>query len=189
MTIRTSDKIAEGLEAAFAAEGFAAPGVDALRDAAGVSLRTLYRHYPSREAMVVGALDHRHRSYLAWLQRGMPEGPGAGPVLHVFRRLRPWMAERAPNGCLFVNALAEHPDSDAIREAVKRQKAETRALFADCLRRAWPDIGDEDCRRLGGALFVVHEGQTAATVTCGCAEAGEAALTLAESLLRAENIE
>ncbi len=119
----------------------------------------------------------------------MPPGPGAAPVLHVFGRLHKWMDERAPQGCLFVNALAAHPESVAIREAVERQKAETRALFADCLRRASPHISEAACERLSDALFLAHEGQTALSVTRGSAAARDAALALVRTMLRAEDIE
>ncbi|WP_367180608.1 TetR family transcriptional regulator [uncultured Ruegeria sp.] len=47
--------------------GFAGPGVEALRAGADVSLRTLYKYFPSREAMVVGALRHRDRVYTGWI--------------------------------------------------------------------------------------------------------------------------
>ena len=49
----TMKRIAGGLERAFAANGFAEPSVEDLRDAAGVSLRTLYKYAASREAMVL----------------------------------------------------------------------------------------------------------------------------------------
>ncbi|WP_280322004.1 TetR/AcrR family transcriptional regulator [Sulfitobacter faviae] len=42
----TKSKIAAGLERAFATRGFADPSVEDLRDAAGVSLRTLYKYTP-----------------------------------------------------------------------------------------------------------------------------------------------
>ena len=42
----TMRRIAGGLERAFAADGFAEPSVEDLRDAAGVSLRTLYKYAP-----------------------------------------------------------------------------------------------------------------------------------------------
>ena len=69
--------IATSLEACFVERGFVEPGVDALRDAAGVSLRTLYKYFPSREAMVVGALDHRHERYLSFIVEEAPADPGA----------------------------------------------------------------------------------------------------------------
>lgn len=68
--IGTREKIAAGLERAFASHGFAEPSVDTLRDAAGVSLRTLYRYMPSRADMVMAALEHRHRRYMAQVLDG-----------------------------------------------------------------------------------------------------------------------
>ena len=50
------EKIAGDLDRQFAEMGFAEQGVEALRAGADVSLRTLYKYFPSREAMVVGAL-------------------------------------------------------------------------------------------------------------------------------------
>jgi AcrR family transcriptional regulator len=47
--IDTATKIASGLEQAFAAQGFAETNVEALRDAAGVSLRTLYKCHEKME--------------------------------------------------------------------------------------------------------------------------------------------
>ena len=50
-------KISAGLERAFANRGFAEPSVEDLRDAADVSLRTLYKYTPSRAEMVLAALE------------------------------------------------------------------------------------------------------------------------------------
>lgn len=147
----TKTKIAAGLEACFRTRGFSEPGVDALRDAADVSLRTLYKYFPSREDMVAGALDHRHDRYLAFLSEGMPaSGPEA--IDHVFARLEEWLLTEDGVGCLFVNALAAHPDNSAIRAAVERQKSATCALIARC--------AGQDAR--ANPLFLLHEGATAA---------------------------
>ena len=73
----TKSRIARNLDAQFAEMGFAAPGVDALRDGADVSLRTLYKYFPSREAMVVGALEYRNEIYLDWISGG----PDAGRII------------------------------------------------------------------------------------------------------------
>lgn len=179
----TAERIAERLEASFTAHGFAKPGVDILRAEADVSLRTLYRHFPSREAMVIGALDHRHRVYLAYLADGVPAGPGAAPVLHMFERLGDWMAERAPTGCLFVSALAAHPDSAAIRAAVARHKRETRGLIGERVACAAPASRRERFVPLLDALLLVHEGQTTMAVTSGADAATKAAVALATACL------
>ena len=61
------EQIASGLENALSQQGFVEPSVSDLQNASGVSLRTLYRHFPSKEAMVIGALEHRHARYLDFL--------------------------------------------------------------------------------------------------------------------------
>lgn len=147
----TPTQIAARLEACFVENGFQEPGVDALRDAAGVSLRTLYKYYPSREAMIIGALEHRHERYLSFLQDGVPS-PGKDAVDHLFSRIEDWMQRECGTCCLFLNALAAHPSNDEIRKTVTRHKDETRNLIAQLSGR--PDLADQ--------LFLLHEGATAA---------------------------
>ncbi|EAQ04112.1 hypothetical protein OB2597_08219 [Pseudooceanicola batsensis HTCC2597] len=119
----TKTKIAAGLERAFAARGFAEPSVEDLRDAAGVSLRTLYKYTPSRADMVVAALEHRHGRYLAHLFEDLPETQQA--VLDaLFERVGDWMAAEAAHGCLFHGAVAAEPGSEGLRELLTRHKAE-----------------------------------------------------------------
>ena len=67
---------------------------------------------PAREAMIIGALEHRDMAYFDWLAGG-PEA-GAAHVLHPLVRLGDWLGEVANTGCLFLNAWAEYPDSAAI---------------------------------------------------------------------------
>lgn len=52
----TQQKIVENLDRQFSEMGFATQGVEALREGANVSLHTLYKYFPSCEAMVIGAL-------------------------------------------------------------------------------------------------------------------------------------
>ena len=59
------NQIDAGLERAFAKHGFAEPNIETLRKATGVSLRTLYKYVPSRNVMILRALEHRHRHLLA----------------------------------------------------------------------------------------------------------------------------
>ena len=146
-----STQIAARLEACFVENGFQEPGVDALRDAAGVSLRTLYKYYPSREAMIIGALEHRHDRYLTFIQEGVPSS-GKEAVEHFFNRIEEWMKQECGICCLFLNALAAHPSNDEIRKTVARHKDETRKLMAQLSGR--PDLADQ--------LFLLHEGATAA---------------------------
>ncbi|WP_236549749.1 TetR/AcrR family transcriptional regulator [Profundibacterium mesophilum] len=116
-------RIAAGLERAFAARGFAEPSVEDLRDAAGVSLRTLYKYMPSRADMVLAALEHRHARYLAHLFDRLPDGPEAA-LDALLERVGTWLATETAHGCLFHGAVAADPGSVPLREVLSRHKAE-----------------------------------------------------------------
>ncbi|BCR04474.1 hypothetical protein DESUT3_15430 [Desulfuromonas versatilis] len=163
----TKEQIASRLEQAFSQRGFAEPGVAELKILAGVSLRTLYRYFPSKESMVIGALDYRHGRYLKFLAEDEPP-PGRESIVHLFHRLADWMRQKAPHGCLSVNAFAAYPSSLAIRDAVKLHKDELVRLLA---RRSGREA-------LGWELFLIHEGVSAAWPLVGmrASEAGETAV-------------
>ncbi|WP_378212397.1 TetR/AcrR family transcriptional regulator (plasmid) [Aquicoccus sp. G2-2] len=103
-------KISEGLERAFASRGFAEPSVEDLRDAAGVSLRTLYKYTPSRAEMVLAALENRHQRYLTQVFEGLPKEHDEA-LATILSRVGMWMATETSHGCLFHAAVAADPES------------------------------------------------------------------------------
>ncbi|PAU82354.1 TetR family transcriptional regulator [Halovibrio salipaludis] len=145
----TQEKIATGLECAFAEHGFAEIGVDGLREATQVSLRTLYKYCPSREDMVLTALNHRHTRYLSHLLEGLSEEP-QDALEEMLDRIGSWMAANAPQGCLFHSAVAAHPDNTVIRTMLERHKTEV----ADGMVQATGLASARD------ELMLIHEGVT-----------------------------
>ncbi|KIC12707.1 hypothetical protein RA19_01040 [Leisingera sp. ANG-M1] len=180
----TQHRIAESLDRQFAEMGFATQGVEALRAGADVSLRTLYKYFPSREAMVVGALDYRDQAYSDWIAGG--PGQGAAHVLYPLVRLGGWLEQVSSTGCLFLNALAAYPDSDAIRQAVEGHKARLQAQFRARLLHTAPEC---DAEALSAALFLLHEGLTEAARFHGPKAAAATALRSGKTILLAAGIE
>jgi len=161
------EQIAADLEAAFSQYGFAEPSVAQLKTACNVSLRTLYKYYPSKEAMIVAALEYRHQRYLTFLLNESPSR-GVESVLHIFNRLEQWMKEFAPHGCLSMNAIAAYPDNLLISKAVKEHKEDVRQFLGLQSQR-------ED---LATAIFLLHEGVSSAWPVLG-----RTAVTSAEKAL------
>jgi len=149
-------QIAASLESAFSEYGFAQPSVAQLKGACHVSLRTLYRYFPSKELMIIAALDHRQKRYLAILSDDLP-AVGKERVLAIFDRLAQWMASSAVNGCMSLNALATFPDNAEIKQAVLRHKMEVRDLLG--VQSGNPAIANE--------LFLLHEGVSNSWPTMG----------------------
>ena len=163
-------KIATGLEALFAKEGFTEPSVDRLREAADVSLRTLYKYCPSREDMILAALQHRHERYLDQVFTDLPDEPDHA-VAETFDRAGRWMQGNGFTGCLFHSAVAAHPNSAPLRDMHREHKAETEAALARVA----------GCTDLGRALLLVHEGLSQTWLLNGN-EAMKTAKSIAQTL-------
>jgi len=113
----------------FAERGVQAVGMDAIRDAAGVSLKRIYALFPAKEALVAATLRERERVVLAQLDAiaAGPEPPRER-ILAVFDLLGEWFAQPGYRGCEFVNAFGElAPSSELIATTARDHK------------RAWVD--------------------------------------------------
>lgn len=166
----TKEQIASRLEKAFNTRGFAEPSVAELQREVGASLRTLYRYFPSKEAMVVGALNYRHDRYLSFLAENEPPA-GKDSIIHLFGRLADWMTTYAPNGCLYLNALASFPGNKDVRNATVQYKKELIQVMA--LRSGQKTLANE--------FFLLHEGACAAWTIIGI-EAIQSAASVAEKI-------
>ena len=163
------EKIAAGLERAFASHGFAEPNVDTLREAAGVSLRTLYKYMPSPADMVKAALEYRHQRYMARVMDGLPSEPAEARAM-LMDRIGTWMQTEAAHGCLFHAAVAADPCNASVRDLLLRHKKEV----AECAATATGLAGQEV------AMLVILEGLTQSWPLHG-AQAVEAAKHLASA--------
>ncbi|WP_417818676.1 TetR/AcrR family transcriptional regulator [Tritonibacter scottomollicae] len=147
--IDTATKIAAGLERAFVSQGFAEPNVEALRAAADVSLRTLYKYTPSRGEMVLAALEHRHARYIKFVFDDLPQ-PGPAALEAVIVNIGEWMAREAERGCLFHAAVAAAPRDPRLHDLLKRHKSDVAQRAARVA-----DLGDRE-----NDITVIIEGLT-----------------------------
>ncbi len=108
----------------FARRGFHATGIDAILGQAGFAKMTLYKHFASKEALIVAVLERRHEAFMAWLDGALgPEGAPETRLLRVFEAYEAWFKSDRYDGCLFVRACAEYPDpAHPIHQAAARHK-------------------------------------------------------------------
>ncbi|MER5391147.1 TetR/AcrR family transcriptional regulator [Saccharopolyspora sp. NPDC002686] len=98
----------------FYRQGIHAVGVEAIAAEAGVTKKTLYACFGSKDQLVTAYLVERDQRWREWLQNWVTEH-ATGPreeLLAVFDALDAWMSGGNFRGCGFVNALAEIPDRD-----------------------------------------------------------------------------
>lgn len=117
--------------------GIDATGVDAIVNAAGVTKRTLYQHFRSKDDLVAAALQARDESTIAGLRAAVDRGiaRGAAPIAALFAVLTRTFADPAFRGCAFVNAgLEMHDEDHPVRPVVRSHTDARRALIADLVR-------------------------------------------------------
>jgi AcrR family transcriptional regulator len=168
------ERILETTDRLFYGQGIRAVGVDTIAAEIGISKRTLYNYFPSKDALIVAYLTRRA------VPRGVSERPPLEQILGVFDWLERWFASNAFRGCPFVNAVAEigeraHP---ATRIAVD-QKERRRVAFRDILKR----LGVADPDGLATQLAILVEGAMAAALVRDDPAMARAAKSAAEVLL------
>ncbi|MDQ0642006.1 TetR/AcrR family transcriptional regulator [Microbacterium murale] len=171
----------------FYEQGIHAIGVDTIAEAAGVTKKTLYDRFGSKEALVVSYLQHRDarwRAHVADHLARAPE-PGAARILAVFDAAISWSDENSPKGCSAINARAEigdGHDGHPVFPEVSRQKAWLLELFVELCREA----GVSDAESTAQGMMLLYEG---AIVTVGMetfAQPFEVARGLAARMLAQE---
>jgi AcrR family transcriptional regulator len=144
----------------FYANGIHAVGVELIAGQAGVTKKTLYDRFGSKDALVTGYLRRRHerwsRHVLAVVERN-PRTPPAKQLLLVFDALEGWMATENYRGCGFINAQAELPDGD---HPGRRVIGEDEVWLLGYLRELAERANVRNPRRLAYSLLILLEGAT-----------------------------
>jgi AcrR family transcriptional regulator len=99
----------------FARNGVQAVGVDAIIERSGVARQTLYRHFGSKQELVLAFLERREEVWTyGWLaaevQRREPDPRRR--LLTIFDVFDEWFRRPDFEGCSFINVMLEHPAAD-----------------------------------------------------------------------------
>jgi AcrR family transcriptional regulator len=103
----------------FYQHGIRATGVDTVIAAAKVTKVTFYRHFPSKDALVMAYLAHRHARWMAWFRASLARRGGNVPGL--WQTLGEWCRDPNFRGCAFINVVGELGGSLPEAVALSRQ--------------------------------------------------------------------
>ncbi len=138
------ERILETADRLFYGQGIRAVGVDTIAAEIGISKRTLYNYFPSKDELIVAYLSRR-------LQPALPSSlPPVQQILGNFERLERTFTSGVFRGCPFVNAVAELKEpAHAANKIALAFKEQRRIWFRDLLIRLDVDAGR--ARRRAGA--------------------------------------
>ena len=136
----------------FSQHGVRAVGVDRIVAESGVAKMSLYRHFPSKDVLVLSFLQEREQRWTKdWLGAEV-EARAAAPaerMLAIFDVFGEWFVLPDFEGCSFINVLLEFDDPDSsvrqasvdhlrnIRSFVSGLAADAGARDPDALAHKW----------------------------------------------------
>ena len=166
----------------FYRQGITAVGVDLVSKAAGVSKRTLYQQFGSKDQLVAQSLDTHGAAILrAYIPAQGDDVPPRQQILAVFDALRGWTATDTYRGCPFVNTATELADPG---HPARDYKLRLRGYFAGQAERGHAD----DPQRLADQLVIIFDGAIVQAVM-GTGLHADAALTAVLALLDAQHLD
>src|SRR5256714_11201599 len=124
------ERILETADRLFYLQGIRAVGVDTIAAEIGISKRTLYNHFPSKDALIAAYLARR------FVQPRPSDKPPVEQILSTFDSLERRFASKDFRGCPFVNAVAElGTDDKSVKKTAIAFKESRRVWFRDLLRQ------------------------------------------------------
>src|SRR5262245_37311123 len=117
------ERILDTADKLFYLQGIRAIGVDTIAAEVGISKRTLYNHFPSKDALIAAYLERR------FVQPRSSDKSPAEQILATFDSLERRFSAKDFRGCPFVNAVAELGPKDRAVKKIAIAFKESRWLW------------------------------------------------------------
>src|SRR4051795_13703741 len=143
------ERILETADKLFYLQGIRAIGVDPIAAEIGISKRTLYNHFPSKDALITAYLERR------FVQPRPSDKPPAEQILATFDSLERRFAAKDFRGCPFVNAVAELGNEGKAARKIAVAFKESRRLW---FRERLTELGVKQADALATQLVLLVDG-------------------------------
>lgn len=174
-------RIVAAAEELFYERGITAVGVDLIAEHSGVTKRTLYNRFGSKDHLVAVYLTGRDQRWKSLVRQAIESSEDdVAAVTAPFFALQEWSMTNT-RGCAFLNALAELPDpAHPAHRIATDQKHWLRALFEELATSA----GCAEPETLAARLLLLHEGALATQLLA--LDTLRESTVLAQALVRAQ---
>jgi AcrR family transcriptional regulator len=170
------ERILSTADRLFNGEGIRAVGVDKIAAEIGISKRTLYNYFPSKDELVFAYLSRRYVPVRS------SDRPPDEQILFMFDWLERWFGSGSFRGCPFVNAVAE------LGEPATKIAVEFKEQRRVWLRGLLEQINVPDADGLATQLAILIEGAIASALVRGDPKIARSAKQAARVLLAASGV-
>jgi AcrR family transcriptional regulator len=154
--VAPKDKVFQTAARLFYQHGYRAIGVDTIAAESGIGKMTLYRHYPSKDDLIVAYLKDSHEVFWSYFEQVTKDAPSAREkLLAFFESLQDYVKTPACYGCPFLNVATEYPETDyAGHQVALEHKQSVRARFRELAKQ----VGAKRPDVLADQLFLLMDG-------------------------------
>jgi AcrR family transcriptional regulator len=154
------ERLLETAARIFYAEGINTVGVHRIVEEAGVTLATFYRHFPSKQHLILAYLQRVHDDFASRAAAAKEAAEEPGDVLRsIGTNITAQLLEPGFRGCAFINAASEFEDPDG---PVLRAVLAHRAWFYALVRDAFASAGHPQPDLAAGHYVMLRDGATTA---------------------------
>ena len=157
MSASKRDELVQNALRVFYRGGFHAIGMDALAKETGVSKTAIYKHFRTKEELILATLRLRDEQFRNWLMRRV-EAIADSPrdqLLAVFDVLAEWFREPEFRSCMFIKASSEYQDR---KHPIHAAAAEHKRLLLVYLQSLASAAGAKEADALARRLLLLKEG-------------------------------
>ncbi|MGJ8537990.1 MAG: TetR/AcrR family transcriptional regulator [Parasphingopyxis sp.] len=157
MSASKRDDLVQNALKVFYQGGFHAIGMDRLARETGVSKTAIYKHFRTKEELILATLRLRDEQFRNWLRRRMEAlaTEPRGQLLAIFDALAEWIEEPGFRSCMFVKASAEYQEKGhPIHATAAEHKRLLAAYFTEIAQKA----GATEPAKLAQQLLIIKEG-------------------------------
>jgi AcrR family transcriptional regulator len=176
-----SERVLETAYELFSQRGIRDVGIDEIIGRAGVAKATLYRHFASKDELVVAFLERREQRWTMELVEAGARRRGATPderLLAIFDVLDEWFRREDFEACSFINTLLEMRSPHPAGQASIHHLENVRSL----VRRLAEEAGVPDTDSFARSFQILMEGSIV-SATAGDFDAAGRARVMARSLI------
>jgi AcrR family transcriptional regulator len=171
----------------FSQFGFHAVGIDRIIAESRVAKMTMYKHFPSKNRLVVEVLNQQGAALAAGIASAVAAHKDALDKLHaVFQWHDSWFRSEAFNGSMLIHAAAEFHAED--NEILAASHAQRRAFVHSLERILGERFDGETATRLARRCALLLDGATLARQLSGRVDAARDAWEIAQALVENERM-
>lgn len=169
--------------------GYRATGIDTILAESGVAKMTLYKHFKSKDELIVAAMHKSNEDFIARMNKAIIRltakqrcDARLAKLMAFFDALHEWFNSKTFFGCNFINASAEYPDAKSpVHVAAAHFKRKLLQMIEELLENSQRN---KQPAKISQQIYLIVEGAIVTAHTVGNKTVAKTAKDAALRLLK-----